>query len=73
MQADDDDDDDVDSMWPSMRELQERRSALGMPGDCGSVGSHVPVLFVRIHVCTTGDAVSTELYLRTGTGEVYLA
>lgn len=68
MQADYDDDD-TDSMWPSMRELE----LLGEPGDSGAVGGPAPVLFVRLHVCTTGDAMSTELYLRTATGEVYVA
>ncbi len=65
MQADYDDDD-ADSMWPSMRELE----LLGEPGNIGGLGT---VLFVRLYVCTTGDALSTELYLRTATGEVYVA
>lgn len=71
MQADDDDGD-ADSMWPSMREL-ELLGEPGEPGDSGAVGGRAPVLFVRLHVCTTGDAMSTELYLRTATGEVYVA
>ena len=48
-------------------------SSSGEPGDSGAVGGLVPVLFVRLYVCTTGDALSTELYLRTATGEVYVA
>ena len=68
MQADDDDDD-ADSMWPSVRKLE----LLGEPGDSGSIGHLGAVLFVRLHVCTTGDAMSTELYLRTATDEVYVA
>lgn len=68
MQADDDDDD-ADSMWPSVRKLE----LLGEPGDSGNIGDLVPMLFVRLHVCTTDDDMSTELYLRTATGEVYVA
>ena len=71
MQADDDDDD-ADGMWPSLRDLA-LLSKLGEPGDSGAVSGLVPVLFVRLYVCTTGDALSTELYLRTATGEVYVA
>jgi hypothetical protein len=44
-----------------------------LPGDSGAVGVLVPMLFVRLHVCTTDDDMSTELYLRTATGEVYVA
>ena len=68
MQADDDDDD-ADSMWPSVRKLE----LLGEPGDSGNIGDLGTVLFVRLYVCTTGDAMSTELYLRTATDEVYVA
>jgi len=66
------DDDDADGMWPSLRDLA-LLSKLGEPGDSGSVGDLGAVLFVRLYVCTTGDAMNTELYLRTATGEVYVA